>query len=91
LLDAVSGIILFIVLGSVVLLPLLVVCIAGGTIWAALLRALVDASGGTALELPARPFEARGFLILFGLAAVAWVLIAVSLLGLLSSDGGFVD
>jgi hypothetical protein len=83
--------IMFGLLGAVVLLPLLVACIASGALWAVLFRRLVEASGGLGVTLPSKPFHAQWFLLGFGLAAVAWLFIAVGIFGVLTGRPGFVD
>ena len=89
--ELVVGSIMFALLGSVVLLPMLVVCIAGGALWAVVLRGLVEASGGLGSVLPSTPFQARWFVFLFAIGLVAWMLVALPLLGLFSGGGEFVD
>ena len=89
--EFVVGSMMLALLGAVVLLPLLVVCIAGGALWAVLFRRLVEASGGLGVMLPSKPFHAQWFLVGFGLAAVGWLFIAVGILGVLTGGPAFVD
>lgn len=87
----VAGSLFFAVIGAVVLLPLSVVCIGGGTLWAVVFRGMVEASGGLGAALPSKPFQARAFVVLFAIGLVAWMMVAVPLLGLFSDGGAFVD
>ncbi len=88
--NMVAGMAMFTLIGSVVLLPLLVVCVAGGTVWVVVFRALISASGGLPAPPPARPFEAQTYIILFAIVAVGWLLCVASIGGPLSG-GEFVD
>jgi hypothetical protein len=88
--DVMSVVPMIIVFGSVVLLPLAVICAAGGAVWAALLRAIVAASGGLEETLPSRPFDARPVVVLFALLAVGWFLLVGLMFGVLTG-AEFVD
>jgi hypothetical protein len=89
--EFVVGSMMLALLGAVVLLPLLIVCIAGGALWAVLFRRLVEASGGLRVTLPSKPFHAQWFLVGFGVAAAGWLIIAVGILGVFTGGPGFAD
>jgi hypothetical protein len=90
LFEVIAGAPLIAIFASFLLFPILLVCFAAGTAWAAILRLTARIPEAAAQSLPSRPFSGLLIAMGTGVLALGWVPLAMTLGGLLSG-GPWVD